>query len=85
MGMGEPMDNYENTEKAMRILHDPDGLNLGRRRMTVSTSGLLEHIARFIKDDWPVSLAVSLHSADPEIRSRLMPINRSNPLDKLES
>jgi 23S rRNA (adenine2503-C2)-methyltransferase len=83
MGMGEPLDNYENTEKAMRILHDPEGLNLGRRRMTVSTSGLLEPIERFIKDDWPVSLAVSLHSADPEIRSRLMPINRSNPLDKL--
>lgn len=83
MGMGEPMDNYENTRKAMTILHDPEGLNLGRRRMTVSTSGLLEHIDRFIKDDWPVSLAVSLHSADPEIRSQLMPINRSNPLDKL--
>lgn len=83
MGMGEPLDNYENTEKAMRILHDPEGLNLGRRRITVSTSGLLEPLERFIKDDWPVSLAVSLHSADPEIRSRLMPVNRSNPLDKL--
>jgi 23S rRNA (adenine2503-C2)-methyltransferase len=83
MGMGEPMDNYESTEKAMRILHDPQGLNLGRRRITLSTSGLIEHIERFIKDDWPVSLAVSLHSADPEIRSRLMPINRSNPLDQL--
>jgi 23S rRNA (adenine2503-C2)-methyltransferase len=83
MGMGEPMDNYENTQKAMRILHDPEGLGLGRRRMTVSTSGLLEHMTRFIKDDWPVSLAVSLHSADPEVRDKLMPINRSNPLDKL--
>jgi 23S rRNA (adenine2503-C2)-methyltransferase len=83
MGMGEPMDNYENTEKAMRILHDPEGLNLGRRRITVSTSGLIDNIERFTKDDWPVSLAVSLHSADPEIRSRLMPINRSNPLDRL--
>lgn len=83
MGMGEPMDNYEPTEKAMRILHDPEGLGLGRRRITVSTSGLIDHMKRFIKDDWPVSLAVSLHSADPEIRSRLMPINRSNPLDLL--
>ncbi len=84
MGMGEPMDNYENTQKAMRVLHDPQGINLGRRRITVSTSGLIEHMTRFIKDDWPVSLAVSLHSADPEIRSQLMPINRSNPLDQLK-
>lgn len=83
MGMGEPMDNYENTERAMRILHEPEGLNLGRRRITLSTSGLIEKIERFTKDDWPVSLAVSLHSADPEIRSKLMPINRSNPLDLL--
>ena len=83
MGMGEPMDNYDSTQKAMRILHDQEGLGLGRRRITVSTSGLLENMKRFIKDDWPVSLAVSLHSADPEIRSRLMPINRSNPLDQL--
>jgi 23S rRNA (adenine2503-C2)-methyltransferase len=83
MGMGEPMDNYESTEKAMRILNDPQGLNLGRRRITVSTSGLLSNLKRFIKDDWPVSLAVSLHSADPEIRSKLMPINRSNPLEDL--
>ena len=83
MGMGEPMDNYENTEKAMRILHEPEDLNLGRRRITVSTSGLIDKIERFTKDDWPVSLAVSLHSADDEIRSRLMPINRSNPLDRL--
>lgn len=83
MGMGEPLDNYESTEKAMRILNDQQGLNLGRRRITVSTSGLVEHLKRFIKDDWPVSLAVSLHSADPEIRSQLMPVNRSNPLDQL--
>jgi 23S rRNA (adenine2503-C2)-methyltransferase len=84
MGMGEPLDNYAATQKAMRIFHDPEGLNLGRRRMTLSTSGLLEPLKRFIKDDWPVSLALSLHSADPEIRSRLMPVNRSNPLEKLK-
>ena len=84
MGMGEPMDNYEATEKAMRILHHPEGLGLGRRRITVSSSGVIDQLKRFTKDDWPVSLAVSLHSADPEVRSRLMPINRSNPLDKLK-
>ncbi len=84
MGMGEPLDNYEATEKAMRILHDPEGLGLGRRRITLSTSGLMEPLKRFIKDDWPVSLALSLHSADQEIRDRLMPVSRSNPLIPLK-
>jgi len=83
MGMGEPLDNYDATLKAVRIFNDPDGLNLGRRRITVSTSGLLEPLKRFTKDDWPASLAVSLHSAIAEKRDRLMPINRSNPMDKL--
>jgi 23S rRNA (adenine2503-C2)-methyltransferase len=83
MGMGEPLDNYDNTQKATRILHDPEGFNLGRRRVTISTSGLIDRMNQFIKDDWPVSLAVSFHSADPDIRSRIMPINRSNPLDRL--
>jgi 23S rRNA (adenine2503-C2)-methyltransferase len=83
MGMGEPLDNYDNTGKAVRILHDPEGFNLGRRRVTVSTSGLIEPLKRFIKDDWPASLAVSLHSADDEIRNKLVPINRSNPLEAL--
>ncbi len=83
MGMGEPLDNYENCERAMRVLNDPDGLNLGRRRITLSTSGLLEPLKRFVKDDWPVSLAISLHSAIPEKRDALMPINVSNPLERL--
>ena len=83
MGMGEPLDNYDPTLNAMRILNDPEGLNLGRRRITLSTSGLVEPIKRFTKDDWPVSLALSLHSAIPEKRDQLVPINRSNPLDKV--
>jgi 23S rRNA (adenine2503-C2)-methyltransferase len=83
MGMGEALDNYEASERAMRILNDPGGLDFGRRRITLSTCGLLEPLERFIKDDWPVSLAVSLHSADPEVRARLMPAAKANPLDKL--
>jgi 23S rRNA (adenine2503-C2)-methyltransferase len=83
MGMGEPLDNYENCERAMRVLNDPDGLNLGRRRITLSTSGLLEPLKRFVKDDWPVSLALSLHSAIPGKRDALMPVNVSNPLEAL--
>ncbi len=83
MGMGEALDNYEASERAMRILNDPEGLNFGRRRITLSSCGLPENLRRFIKDDWPVSLAVSLHSADPEVRGTLMPFTRSVPLEKL--
>jgi 23S rRNA (adenine2503-C2)-methyltransferase len=83
MGMGEPLDNYEASERAMRILHDPEGLDYGRRRITLSTCGMPDPLKRFIKDDWPVSLALSLHSADPEVRGRLMPATRSVPLERL--
>lgn len=83
MGMGEPLDNYEATQKAVRILNDAEGLDLGRRRVTVSTVGLLEPLKRFTKDDWPASLALSLHAAIPEKREKLIPAARSNPLDKL--
>jgi 23S rRNA (adenine2503-C2)-methyltransferase len=83
MGMGEPLDNYDAAQTATRILNDPDGLNLGRRRVTLSTVGQLDALTRFTKDDWPVSLAISLHSADSAKRERLIPAARSNPLDKL--
>jgi 23S rRNA (adenine2503-C2)-methyltransferase len=83
MGMGEPLDNYDAALAATRIMNDPDGLNLGRRRVTLSTVGLLDALQRFTKDDWPVSLAISLHSADPAKRESLIPAARSNPLDKL--
>lgn len=83
MGMGEPLDNYEATHAAVRIMNDPDGLNLGRRRVTVSSVGLVDSLKRFTKDDWPASLAISLHSADPVKREKLIPAARSNPLEKL--
>ncbi len=83
MGMGEPLDNYDATLRAMRVLNDPEGLNLGRRRITVSTSGLVDPLVRFLKDDWPATLALSLHSAIPDKRNSLVPINKANPLEKL--
>lgn len=83
MGMGEPLDNYDATLAAVRVLNDAEGLNLGRRRITLSTVGLLDALKRFTKDDWPTSLAISLHSADPAKRERLIPAAKSNPLDKL--
>jgi 23S rRNA (adenine2503-C2)-methyltransferase len=77
MGMGEPMDNLDAVIHAIEILSDPKGLNIGRRHITVSTSGHLEGLARFMKEvNPPVNLAVSVIAADNETRTRLMPVNR---------
>ncbi len=83
MGTGEPFDNYENLSRFIRILNDPAGKNLGMRNITVSTCGLVPVIERF-GDDFPqVNLAISLHAADPEERSEIMPVNRAYPLEEL--
>ena len=84
MGMGEPLHNYEATARSLRLLTHPDGLNLSSRRVTVSTSGLVPEIARLGADfSGQIALAISLHAADDETRSALMPINRKYPLDRL--
>ncbi len=83
MGMGEPFDNYDQLKRFLEILHDPDGRNLSYRNITVSTSGIVPAIERFAGDFPQVNLAVSLHCADDEGRSGLMPINRKWPVDQL--
>ena len=84
MGMGEPLANYEATARSLRILTHPEGIALSARRVTVSTSGLLPEMARLGADfGGKIGLAVSLHAADDETRSRLMPINRKYPLAAL--
>jgi 23S rRNA (adenine2503-C2)-methyltransferase len=84
MGMGEPLHNYSATARALRLLTHPDGIGLSARRVTVSTSGLVPEIERLGKDfDGNIGLAISLHAADDETRSRLMPINRKYPLPVL--
>ncbi|MDQ2654739.1 MAG: 23S rRNA (adenine(2503)-C(2))-methyltransferase RlmN [Chloroflexota bacterium] len=83
MGMGEPLQNYAETMKFIRIVHDPDGLNLGARRITVSTSGIVPRIAALAQEDLPVNLAVSLHAPEDEQRSALVPINRRYPIAML--
>ena len=80
MGMGEPLQNYAETMKFIRIVHDPDGLNLGARRITVSTSGIVPRIEALSQEDLPVNLAVSLHAPEDEQRSELVPINRRYPI-----
>lgn len=84
MGMGEPFDNFEATMKALKILQAPWGFALGARRITVSTSGVVPKILEFVKrSEGRVRLAVSLHSSDPQKRSRLVPINKRYGLKQL--
>lgn len=83
MGMGEPFDNYDNLVKALRILNHPWGVNLGKRRITISTVGLPKRILQFAEEGLPVELSVSLHSAINEVRSKIMPVNRAFPIEEL--
>jgi 23S rRNA (adenine2503-C2)-methyltransferase len=84
MGMGEPLHNYDATVRALKLLTHPDGINLSSRKVTVSTSGLVPEIARLGEDfNGQIGLAISLHAADDETRTRLMPINKKYPLAKL--
>ena len=84
MGMGEPLANYDAVARALVLITHPDGLNLSRRRVTLSTSGLVPQIDRLGEDfAGQVQLAVSLHQVDDERRSALMPINRKYPIAEL--
>jgi len=83
MGMGEPLANYDNLLRALRILNAPWGGGIGARRITISTSGLAPQIRRLAAEPEQFRLAVSLHGATDAVRSRLMPVNRKFPLDQL--
>ena len=84
MGMGEPLHNYDATVRAIRLLSHPDGVGLSTRRITISTSGLIPEIAKLGAEfGGHIGLAVSLHAADEDTRSRLMPINTKYPLGAL--
>ncbi len=83
MGMGEPFANYDNFIRAARRLNDPAGFNLGARRMTVSTVGLIPGIEKLAGEDMQINLAISLHAATDELRNRLVPINQRYPLGAL--
>jgi 23S rRNA (adenine2503-C2)-methyltransferase len=84
MGMGEPLANLKSVVRAIRIMIDPRlGLGYSPRRITVSTVGLVAGIDRLAKEDLKINLAISLHAATDEVRSRLMPVNRSFDLEAL--
>lgn len=84
MGMGEPLCNLDQVYKAIRILCDKDCCNLSKRKITVSTCGVVPGILRMAEEKMPMKLAVSLNAPDNEKRSRLMPINRKYPLEELK-
>lgn len=83
MGMGEPFHNYAATLAAIERLSDPEGMNLGQRRFTISTVGLAPEIRKFAARKSQVNLAISLHAADDELRSSMLPINKKYPLAEL--
>lgn len=83
MGMGEPLQNYAATMKMIAILHEPQGLNFGARRITVSTSGVVPRIDALAEEPYQVNLAVSLHAPNDALRDRLVPLNRRYPIQEL--
>jgi len=83
MGVGEPLDNLENVTKSIRIINDKRGLNIGARRITISTSGVIPKIMQLAKEGIQFELAVSLHGYDNKSRNILMPINKKYPFDDL--
>jgi len=83
MGMGEPLANYDNLMRAIEIINAPWGIGIGARHITVSTSGLAPQIRKLAEQPLQIRLAVSLHAATDEVRSRIMPINRKYNLNAL--
>lgn len=84
MGMGEPFDNYDPVMQAFRVINDPLGLNIGCKRITISTSGRTGEILRFAQEKSAPNLAVSITAANDPLRDRLMPINRKHSLQELK-
>jgi 23S rRNA (adenine2503-C2)-methyltransferase len=83
MGMGEPLDNFDNVVEASKVMLAPHYFGMSKHRVTISTCGLVPEIRRLAKE-FPLRLAISLHSADPTRRTQLMPINRQHTLEELK-
>jgi len=85
MGMGEPLDNFDNLATALSLMTDRRGMDVGARRITVSTSGIIPNIEKLKALGLQINLAVSLHAANSDLRSKLMPVNKKYPLEDLIS
>ncbi|MFG6318816.1 MAG: 23S rRNA (adenine(2503)-C(2))-methyltransferase RlmN [Clostridia bacterium] len=83
MGIGEPLDNFENVMKAIKIINNPKGLNIGARHISISTSGLVPKIYELADSKLQCTLSISLHSSNNKKRSEMMPINNAYPIEEL--
>lgn len=83
MGIGEPLDNYDNVLKFLRLVNCPEGINIGYRHISLSTCGLVDKIRRLAEEDLPITLSISLHAPDDETRSSIMPVNNRYGVDEL--
>lgn len=83
MGIGEPLDNYDNVMKAIKILNHPKGINMGARHISISTSGLVPNIYKLADENIQCTLSISLHSSSNEKRSSMMPVNNLYNIQEL--
>ncbi len=83
MGIGEPFDNYKNVLKFVKIINEPKGIDIGTRHITISTSGILKGIEKFMYEEGQVNLAISLHAPNDELRRKIMPISKSYTIKEL--
>ena len=83
MGIGEPLDNYDNVIKAINIINHPKGLNIGTRHISISTSGLVPNIYRLAEENIQCTLSISLHASNNKKRSSMMPVNDAYPIEEL--
>lgn len=83
MGIGEPLDNYDNVIKAIRIINNQKGLNIGARHISISTSGIVPRIYKLAEENIQCTLSISLHSADNDKRSEMMPVNNAYNIQEL--
>ena len=83
MGIGEPLDNYENVINAIHIINNPKGLNIGARHISISTSGLVPKIYQLADENIQCTLSISLHASNNKKRSEMMPVNKSYPIEEL--
>ena len=85
MGTGEPLDNYDNVLRFLKLVSMPGGLNIGARNISLSTSGLVDGIRRLAQEHLQITLSVSLHAPNDDLRRRIMPVARKYPMDELLS